>query len=73
MENQGMDDQKGTEPQSPGDNYRAIALKLRELAWECRSPRGRQEILDLVARFDRRAEHFDRRAAGQRRSTHPQG
>jgi hypothetical protein len=46
-----------------GDHYREIATKLREIAHECQSPRARQEILDLVARFERRAAARDRRNA----------
>jgi len=30
---------------------------------ECRSPRARQEILDLAARYERRGDHFDLQAA----------
>ena len=46
-----------------GGPYREIATKLREIARECLLPRARQEILDLVARFERRAAARDRRNA----------
>ena len=58
-----MDGQKSPKPQPHGDNYRSIACKLRKLALECRSPRARQEILDLAALYERRGDHFDLRAA----------
>jgi hypothetical protein len=50
-----MNDQKRPRPQARGENYRLIASKLRKLALECRSPRARQEILDLAARYEHRA------------------
>jgi hypothetical protein len=59
-----MDDQKSPQPQAYGDNYRLIARKLRKLALECRSPKARQEILDLAARYERRGDHFDLHAVG---------
>jgi hypothetical protein len=58
-----MDDQKSPQPQPQADNYRLIARKLRKLALECHSPTARQEILDLAARYERRGDHFDPRAA----------
>jgi hypothetical protein len=54
---------KRPQSQSHGDNYRLIARKLRKLALECRSPRARQEILDLAARCKPRGDHFDLHAA----------
>jgi hypothetical protein len=56
---------KSPQPQVHGDNYRSIARKLRKLALECRSPRARQEILDLAALYERRGYHFDRRAPNE--------
>jgi hypothetical protein len=58
-----MGETKKLQPQPHGDNYRSKARKLRKLALECRSPRARQEILDLAARYERRGDHFDLRAA----------
>jgi len=43
--------------------YALIARKLGKLALEYRSPRARQEILDLAARYERRGDHFDLHAA----------
>jgi hypothetical protein len=58
-----MDEQKSPQLRPHGDDYRWMARKLRKLALECRSPGARQEILDLAARFERRGDHFDLRAA----------
>jgi hypothetical protein len=48
-----------------GENYREMAIKLRELARLCRFAYGRKELLQLAAVFHRRADHFDRRALQQ--------
>ena len=45
------------------EHYREIARKLRELAREIGSPGARQELLDLAARYERRAENLDARSA----------
>jgi hypothetical protein len=45
-----------------GEHYRAMAVKLRELARLCRFAYGRRELLKLAAVFNRRADHFDSRA-----------
>jgi hypothetical protein len=38
-----------------------MAGKVRELAHYTRSPGIRRELVDLVKRYDRRGDHFDRR------------
>jgi hypothetical protein len=45
-----------------GEHYREMATGLRELARQCRFPGARKELLQLAARYDRRAEYFDARA-----------
>jgi len=45
-----------------GAHYREMANGLRELARQCRFPGARKELLQLAARYDRRAEHFEARA-----------
>jgi hypothetical protein len=57
-----LDEQKSSQLRPHGEDYRSIARKLRKLALECRSPGGRQEILDLGS-VERRGDHFDLRAA----------
>jgi hypothetical protein len=56
----------GASPDSapPRDDahYRDIAQKLRDLAHQCHFPGARRELLNLAARFDRRADHFASRA-----------
>ena len=47
------------------DHYRDIARKLRELAREFRFPGGRQELLALAARYERRADSLDARKAAE--------
>jgi hypothetical protein len=42
-----------------GAHFREIAHGLRTLAHRCRYPGSRTELLQLAARFDRRADHFD--------------
>jgi hypothetical protein len=42
-----------------GGHYRNLAGKLRLVAREFRFPNARQELLDLAARYERRADHFD--------------
>ena len=53
-------------PMSPGfasgEQYREMAIKLRELARLCRFAYGRREVLQFAAVFNRRADHFDSRA-----------
>ena len=56
----------------PGsEHYREMARKLRELAREFRFPGGRQELLDLASRYERRAESLDARAAASSHEDHP--
>jgi len=45
-----------------GDHYREMAAQLRGLAHLTRSPGIRRELVDLAKRYDRRGDHFDRRA-----------
>jgi hypothetical protein len=49
-------------PPLDGEHYREMANGLRELARQCRFPGARKELLQLAARYDRRAEYFDARA-----------
>ena len=43
-------------------HYREIAGVLREAAKSCQFTGARKEILHLAERFERRADHLDRRA-----------
>jgi hypothetical protein len=45
-----------------GEHYREMASGLRKLAHQCRFAGARRELLDLAARYDRRADYFDGRA-----------
>jgi hypothetical protein len=45
------------------EHYREMARKLRVLAREFRFPVGRQELLDLALRYERRADSLDARSA----------
>jgi hypothetical protein len=45
-----------------GDHYREMAGRMRELARLTRSPGIRRELADLARHYDRRGDHFDRRA-----------
>jgi hypothetical protein len=45
------------------DHYREMAGRVRELARLSPSPAIRKELADLAARYDRRGDHVDRRAA----------
>ena len=45
-----------------GDHYREMAAQLRGLAHLTRSPGIRRELVDLAKRYDRRGDHFVRRA-----------
>jgi len=49
-------------PPLDGTHYREVALGLRTLARQCRFPGARRELLQLAARYDRRADHFECRA-----------
>jgi hypothetical protein len=55
-----MSESADASPQPNGEHYREVARRLREVARECRFANARQEILNLAARYDRRADHFDR-------------
>jgi hypothetical protein len=41
-------------------HYREIASKLRVVARGCNFPNVRKDLIDLAARYDRRADYFDR-------------
>ena len=43
-----------------GEHDREIASKLRVVARRCNFPNVRKDLIDLAARYDRRADHFDR-------------
>jgi hypothetical protein len=58
-----VDQRENAIPFAEGEHYREIARKLRGIARECRFPKVRRELLDLAGRYDRRADHFERRAA----------
>jgi hypothetical protein len=45
-----------------GAHYRELATWLRELAARCRLPNPRRELIDLARRYERRAEHAERRS-----------
>ena len=53
---------RGSVPPLDGAHYREVAHGLRKLARQCRFPGARRELLQLAARYDRRAEHFECRA-----------
>jgi hypothetical protein len=53
-------------PPADGDHYREMAGRVRELARLSRSPAMRKELADLAARYDRRGDHIDHRAAAGR-------
>jgi hypothetical protein len=43
----------------PGEDYRQLARRLRELARETHRPYARQELVRLSAIYERRAEHLE--------------
>ena len=45
-----------------GEHYREVAMELRMVARRCRFPGVRKELIQLAAKYDRRADHFDDRA-----------
>jgi hypothetical protein len=57
-----MGGRRNSGPPLDGAHYREMANGLRELARQCRFRGARKELLQLAARYDRRADHFDRRA-----------
>jgi hypothetical protein len=59
------DDPQGTAQQLSGADYREVARKLRIVVRECRLPIPRRELLALATRYERRADHLDRRAAAR--------
>jgi hypothetical protein len=42
-------------------HYRQLARRLRGIAAGCRLPKPQRELLNLAARYERRADHFDAR------------
>ena len=44
--------------------YREAAERLRQMARECRLPDIRGDLLDLSARFERMAAHFEAQRSG---------
>ena len=40
-------------------HYRQLARRLRGIAAGCRLPNPQRELLNLAARYERRADHFD--------------
>ena len=52
--------------QDSGSHYRELATWLREVAGRCRLPNPQREMLILARRYERRAEHLERkRTSGQ--------
>jgi hypothetical protein len=47
----------------PGEDYRQLARRLRELARETHRPYARQELVRLSAIYERRAEHLETAAS----------
>jgi hypothetical protein len=47
--------------QDGGEHYRELAAWLREVAGTCRLPDPQRELLTLAERYERRAEHLERR------------
>ena len=58
-----MEELQGNAARPDSEHYREMARKLRELAREFRFPGARQELLDLAARYERRADNLDARSA----------
>jgi hypothetical protein len=46
----------------PGEDYRQLALRLRELARETHRPYARQELVRLSGIYERRADYLEGRA-----------
>jgi hypothetical protein len=47
--------------QLDGAHYRELASWLRDLAGKCRLPNPQRELLSLARRYERRADHLDRK------------
>jgi hypothetical protein len=58
-----MEEPQATPARSDSEHYREMASKLRELARHFRFPGARKELLDLAARYERRADNLDARNA----------
>jgi hypothetical protein len=58
-----MEEPQANAARPDSEHYRKIAKKLRELAREFRFPDAHREILDLAARYERRADNLDARSA----------
>jgi hypothetical protein len=48
--------------QLDGTHYRELAAWLRDIAGKCRLPNPQGELLSLARRYERRADHLDRKA-----------
>jgi hypothetical protein len=44
---------------SPGEEYRQLARRLRDLAQKCTRPYARRELLKLSRIYERRAEYLE--------------
>ena len=44
-----------------GSHYRELAAWLRDVAGRCRLPNPQRELLALARRYQRRAEHLERK------------
>ena len=51
--------------QGASAHYRELVTWLREMAGKCCLPNSQRELLTLARRYERRADHLDRR--GRRR------
>jgi endonuclease YncB( thermonuclease family) len=51
---------------STGTHYRELASWLRETAGRCKLPNPQRELLALAHRYERRADHLDRRGRHRR-------
>ena len=45
-----------------GAHYRELAAWLRDVAGRCRLPNPQRELLNLARRYERRAEHLERKS-----------
>ena len=62
-----MSDEHSFTLRSASAQYRELSDKLRELARACAFPGPRRSLMRLAGVFDRRAAHFDAKAAGEGR------
>jgi len=57
-----MMDDRDCWQEDASEHYRELATRLREMAGKCCLPNPQRELLILARRYERRAEHLDRRA-----------